>query len=398
MTSKHRLRSVLRIEVTCADIPLLIKRITDAGIALYSITQIDLLTVSIEIQRRDYNAFCIMLRNSGATFKITKSSGIYWYIKRFSARPVLLWGLALVLMMTMFLPGRVLFVSVDGNTTISAKLIIEKAEECGISFGALRRTVRSEQVKNELLSALPQLQWAGVNTYGCVAVISVSERAIAQEEPSNNEISSIIATRDGIIQSCTVTRGNALCKTGQAVKAGELLVSGYTDCGLLIRAVKAEAEIYALTERKINVISPIEYAMKATPLGTISKYSLKIGKNRINFYKGSGILDASCDKMYKEYYLTLPGGFQLPVALVVQTWITHGGTVSDVSAESDALYLRDFAKEYLISQMVGGAIINESRCDEYIDGTWSLSGEYLCLEMIGQAQSEEIIGNNGKTD
>ena len=36
--------------------------------------------------------------------------------------------------------------------------------------------IRSEKVKNSLLQRIPQLQWAGINTDGCVAVISVREK------------------------------------------------------------------------------------------------------------------------------------------------------------------------------------------------------------------------------
>lgn len=38
-------------------------------------------------------------------------------------------------------------------------------------------------MKNALLSAIPELQWAGVNTYGCRAVISVRERTLPERKP-----------------------------------------------------------------------------------------------------------------------------------------------------------------------------------------------------------------------
>ena len=88
-------------------------------------------------------------------------------------RPVLLAGLGILFLLAMYLPSRVLFIRVEGNMQIPDRQILAAAEECGIRFGASRREVRSEKVKNALLSSVPQLQWAGVNTAGCVATISV---------------------------------------------------------------------------------------------------------------------------------------------------------------------------------------------------------------------------------
>jgi hypothetical protein len=46
------------------------------------------------------------------------------------------------------------------------------------------------------------------------------------------------------------------------------------------------------------------------------RYSILLGKKRINFYKGSGIYDGSCVKMVSQYHLTLPGDYVLPVTVV----------------------------------------------------------------------------------
>ena len=64
-------------------------------------------------------------------------------------------------------------------------------------------------------------------------------------------------SRDGFIVSATVTRGNFLCRVGQSVKAGQVLISGYTDCGICIQATRAEGEIYAQTSRDFAAVTPL---------------------------------------------------------------------------------------------------------------------------------------------
>jgi hypothetical protein len=169
------------------------------------------------------------------------------------------------------------------------------------------------------------------------------------------------------------------------VTKGQVLISGYTDCGLSIRADRAEGEIMAQTNRQISAVTPDFQLTKGSIIRSEKKFSLIIGKNRINFYKDSGILDTTCVKMYSENYMTLPGSFYLPVILLTEEWIYYDLTESEtVDAET---VLLDFADRYLASQMIAGQILHRS---EAVDGN-VLEGEYACLEMIGQVRYEESL-------
>ena len=327
-----------------------------------------------------------------------RRGGLYWAFKGFLRRPVLLIGLMIFIALAMYLPSRVLFIQVEGNTTIPTRLILEKSEECGITFGASRRNVRSEKMKNALLEAIPELQWAGINTSGCVATITVRERSIKDDQGVSKGVGSIVAIRDGVIAECTVTKGTPACKVGQAVKAGEVLVSGYTDCGFCIKATKAEGEVYAFTQRELTVSTPENWQIRGAETRQVKKYAVIIGKNRINFYKDSGILDDRCDKMYKESYITLPGGFQLPVILVTEVWTYHTNDEITLDQERAAATLSNFAQTYLAQHMIAGRILMETENISSEDGTFYLQGNYACHEMIGQVRSEEIIKPDGNND
>ena len=275
---------------------------------------------------------------------------------------------------------------------------METAEQCGIRFGASRREVRSEKVKNKLLALIPELQWAGVNTAGCVAVISVNERSMADQKEPISGVSSIVAVRDGIIRECTVTKGNPLCKVGQAVKAGEILVSGYTDCGISIKVTQAEADILAQTQHILTAMTPTNVSARTQIREENTRYSIVFGKKLINFYNDSGISDATCVKMYDIAYLTLPGGFELPVALVKERLIYYN--FKDVSLTDDESFdwMEDFSKSYIQQQMIAGQILQEQASMELDNGICRLRSQYQCLEMIGRIQHEGIIQNNGKNN
>ena len=231
----------------------------------------------------------------------------------------------------------------------------------------------------------------GINTSGCVATISVRERQRTDETPQIQGVTSIVATRDGIVREITVTGGSAACKTGQEVKAGQVLISGYTDCGISIRAERAKGEVYAQTSHEISCIMPCFAAQRGEQVATIRKKGLIIGKNRINFSQDSGILDTGCVKMYEENYVTLPGGFVLPIAIVTETYIYYEDRESVAMGDLEDTTLPQLAESYLNSQMIAGRIVNSDVNISQQKDALLLNGNYECLEMIGQERLEEII-------
>jgi hypothetical protein len=189
-----------------------------------------------------------------------------------------------------------------------------------------------------------------------------------------------------------VLRGTPLCKIGDGVKAGQILVSGYKDYGIAQQLSYAEAEIYGETERHLVIAAPNDAYFRAEVSGQETKYSLILGKKQINFYKGSGISPASCVKMYERTYLILPGGFVLPIALVKQTTTYY--RMEQKGAE-DMSYLPKYAEEYLHSQMIAGTILHKEEETESCEGVYNYIGAFNCLEIVGRIKNEELIKKNG---
>lgn len=384
---------MVEVELTSADPAGCLRAINAAGITVYHARQEGDLTLKFSLHRSDYQKLRLLTKRRGERLSFDRRSGLYWIFRKLPERPVLLAGIVLLIALSLFLPTRVLFIQVEGNAAIPTRLILEGAEDCGITFGASRREVRSEKMKNALLQAIPELQWAGINTSGCTAVISVRERTEPEEQPQKSGVSSIVAARDGVIHEMTVTKGNPVCKVGQAVKEGQVLVSGYTDLGICIRATQAEAEIFADTQRSLTAVFPSNYEQRTEITRQEKKYGLLIGKNRINFYKGSGISDTSCDKMYSEYFMTLPGGFRLPVALVVEEWTYYDQTSITIDESTAGRVLSDFSSGYLTQHMVAGCIDSRSELLEESEGAYRQHGIYACFEMIGKTRLEENLEN-----
>lgn len=394
MTIWNFLAGTVEVEMTAAEPERELSTISQSGIALFGVRHEKELVCSFTIRRSDYARLAALCQKDGQSLAIVRKRGIFDSLAALRMRKMLIVGMGTLLFSAFFLPTRILFVRVEGNSRIPENRIIRAAEDSGICFGASRKNVRSEKVKNALLDAVPQLQWAGVNTSGCTAVISVRERAVSREEPESSGVSSIVADRDGYILSCTVTQGTAQVQPGQSVQNGQTLISGYTECGICIQATQAKGEIIAQTHRELTALAPVSCLQRTGSTGISRRLSLLLGKKRIFFWKGSGISDAGCGRMYKQYDFTLPGGFRLPAALCVDTYQNYN--LAD--GESETSLLGTFARQYLKAQMVAGQIQSGTQTITHSEDTLRLNGSYICTESIGKVKPEQIGETDDKTN
>ncbi len=384
------------VRITGADIPAILRISTQQGIQVFNVIWENDLEITLQMTWTDFARMQKIVRKKGAELELLQTAGIYFRAVRLFRRPVLSLGMLLVLAMTLWIPSKILFVQVQGNSTLRTEEILCAAESCGISFGASRREVRSERTKNELTQALPQLQWVGVNTAGCVAVISVREGPDGDHKEERAVVSNVVASRDGIILTANATAGQLMCIPGQAVTQGQVLISGYQDLGLVLRSVRAQGEIYAKTVRRFTLVYPSSYYLDTGDSCVERRISLLVGKKRINLSKGSSIYATGCDKIYKEYYIVLPGGFVLPLGLAVERFERRTQeTYSLPSCQGQILSASD---RIVLESMIAGTITDRRFAILETEGFWQLTAAYLCTEMIGRDRPEELNYSYGENN
>ena len=381
----------IEFTATGADLSSFLDICLKNGVELHGVRYIDEMSVRFILQWK----YCIKLRRISEKLSVdlvaTGKNGIFWSLVFLLKRPCLVTGVLALFILTLWLPTKVLFVEVEGNQKLPSKLVLEAAAQCGIDFGAARGYVRSEKVKNSLLEKIPQLQWAGINTSGCVAVISVREREEIVDSQDGFAYGNIVAAKDGIVLDCTVEKGDLVCKVGQAVQSGQVLVSGYRDNGLTITATKPIAEVYAMTVRECRLISPDISYKREVRKHTEINYYLQIGEKYIKFNNSSGIYDTTCVKIYDKKVLILPGGFHLPISLVKVTNEYYTLACPKDDEIVDHNWMQQAQQSYLLSIMTAGRVLSYESSVMQENGYSLLTGTYRCVEMIGQFKQEEIV-------
>ena len=173
------------------------------------------------------------------------------------------------------------------------------------------------------------------------------------------------------------------------IEPGDVLVSGaVTDLGGGVRPVCARADIRARTRQVLTGQTALTETEKQPAHGARTRWALRVGKKRINFYQNSGISDAECDKIIYEYPFAIRGVFTLPFSLVrerVQPYRTADTPVSEDAARASL-------EQALLQQLretigADGAIISYETAAETTGNVLTVTLTAECEQEIGRAQA-----------
>lgn len=225
--------------------------------------------------------------------------------------------------------------------------VMAALEDCGVELGAFWPAFSQDLIRNEMLLRLPELRWMTVNLRGCTAEILLRPDYEKPETVEEEECCKIVADRAGVVTELRALRGKALAEVGTAVFPGEILIDGeaagrFESHG----AVRAMGSVRALCWHEITASAPLERRLWQEEARSWSRWSLIVGKRRINFFKGYSICPDSCVKMTEEVSLSLPGLFSVPLSLRKESF-----SEPDCQAVSDE-ELRGELEEFLHEELL----------------------------------------------
>ena len=200
---------------------------------------------------------------------------------------------------------------------------------------------------------------------------------------------SIYAAATGVILHMDVYAGEARVAPGAAVEPGDVLVSGAVyDLGGGVRPVCARAEIRARTRQELTGQIALTESEKQSARGGRTRWALRVGKKRINFYQNSGISNAECDKITCEYPFAIRGVFALPFSLVRERVQPYRTASVPVSADAARAALEQALLQQL-RETIGadGTILAYETAAEVTGGVLTVTLTAECEQEIGRAQA-----------
>ncbi|MCR5663855.1 MAG: sporulation protein YqfD [Oscillospiraceae bacterium] len=314
---ERKWRGELSVEISGAETERVLNACLNEGVALFRPRKKDAFTLTAGLFEDDREALEAICARSGCELRVKSSKGGSRNRKLFRRRRFFLLPIFLLLASMAASSLFIWEIRTVGAETLAQGEILRALEECGVHSGTYRLSLDADRVRDEMLLKMPELAWITVNVHGSVAEVILVPRSEKPELFRPDEPVSLVASRGGIVRKVSVYSGRSLVSVGQTVVEGELLVSSELDslCGES-RLEHAAGEIWADTWYEITEVRPAETAEKRPDGAPLSRFALKIGNRRVNFYFDSGKALDSCDKITWEFVCGIPGLFSLPLRFV----------------------------------------------------------------------------------
>ncbi len=222
-------------------------------------------------------------------------------------------ALLLALIYYVFISRYVWDVRISGNEELSSYAVMAQLADAGLDTGSEWSSLSLDKVEGEVLATSENIGWLNINRRGNVAYVTVKEKNVPKQIIDMGGYSNIVAKEDCVIEEIRVKQGIAMVKSGDTVRAGELLISGVIPSELGGGLVRAEGEVLGRVYREISVEVPRSESVNIGGDEHLIEHSVKIFNFSINIFKKYGNSYDGCAIIEDTEECVLFGEFRIPV-------------------------------------------------------------------------------------
>ena len=363
------------------------------GVGFWGLVWLDGQTLELKVARRDARKVRALAEKVGCEASAKGRKGVPFFLADFRRRYALVIGLVLSLAAAGVLSQFILTVEVSGNETIPSAVILAELSRQGVRPGTYGPGLDLRRISQEALRRIDGLSWMSVNLHGTRAEVLVRERSPAPELRDETTPAHIVAAADGILEDVEVLEGQALFREGQAVLAGEVVISGvvdlkepqYATVDAGQRLVHARGSVWASTYRTLEACIPLEAQTKVYTGEGETAWALTVLGHTFNFFGKGSISAAGYDKMTTTHILTLPGGREMPLALTETEYRAYETQSAAIETAAAQALLEERLLERL-EELIGedGSVLSTVFSVREGDGLLTVTLKARCREQIGR--------------
>ncbi len=317
--------------------------------------------------------------------------GLFHILGRYKKRAGLFVG-AIVFAATVYISGLFVWeINITGKTSVPRREITELLAAHGLEVGSYIPSLDLDAIKNRALIDSDTLSWMAVNINGTSVNIVVREIEGESEETAKKSPANLVAICDGQIEMLEVYEGQPTVNVGDAVRAGELLVSGIVGTDITDpRYLHAQGKIWARTTKTVRVEIPLEYEKKVYTGEVKRQKTIKFFAKNINLFINSGNLSENYDKIEREDPLTFFGRFTVPVSILTEEYREYTYQTFN-RTETEAVKLAYAELSLAVNDALRGAeLLKKTVTAGFSDQSYVIECELYCIEDIATVAEFEI--------
>ena len=255
-------------------------------ILIWNIKKIDGIKVELNVGIKDFKELIKIAKKTQCKIKIKAKSGLPFIFHKYRRRKIFICLLLIIFLLIGFSTRFIWNIEIIVQDCENLENIEEDLYNSGLIVGKKKKDIDTNVIINQIRLKRNDISWIGININGTNAVVKIVKADKAPEIIDENDYCNIVARKSGVIQKIVAQNGTIKVKEGDLVRQGDILIEGvmigkYTEKRYVHSIGEIKAKVWYTESMKIsyNINKKVETGNKE------KKYSIKINKFKINFYK-----------------------------------------------------------------------------------------------------------------
>ncbi len=169
------------------------------------------------------------LRKTGCRFRITAKKGLPFTVYKYRRRACFAVGFAFFFILLFFMSQFVWLIEIDGNSAVSDSELLDFFKKQGVYLGVNKHKINVTELKEGIRENFPQISWVSITQNGTRLLVDMAENVKNTDILDYSAPCDIISIRDCVVTDIIAQNGTPKIMAGDAVKAGDVLISAEFD-------------------------------------------------------------------------------------------------------------------------------------------------------------------------
>lgn len=338
--------------------------------------------LTAEVRIKAYKSLHRIAFSHGGKVKIFKRKGFPFLLSPLVNRWGIFVGIVYFVIFISFMGGFVWNITVSGNNRITEVKIVDYLAKNGFKIGTRWDSIDKEQLELSIMADFEDVAWISINKIGSTASIEINETVNKPKIVDHKKTTNVKAAKDGVIVRLEVFDGWAAVQEGDAVTAGDLLISGVRESEIDKKNHYAHAYGSVLAEVddeisiNINRNQDEQISAYSKDYNSLFLFGMEIP---LYFQKDKGNAEETTDKTYLAI-----NSYRLPVGIIKRHCdYFKTQTVSISDKELEALAKSELEKKKKAELQDCKILSEKVNLDIREDGC-TITGKYKYIQDIGE--------------
>ncbi|WP_297713512.1 sporulation protein YqfD [Clostridium sp.] len=213
------------VEIKILNTEKLLNLFWTKNIRVYKVKKRDFATLILEIDYLNYAEVKALVESLGGRINIIKSAGFVFFLGNVKKKLSLVIGGIMFLCIIYYLSTYIWAIEVDVQQNIPPFEIRKQLNSIGIKPGIAKNSIDVKEIEKQLENMSSEILWLRVRVEGSTLKVVIEEKINPPQEQSY-EYGNLVATMEGEVKRVYTFAGRAKVKSGQLVKAGDVVIEG----------------------------------------------------------------------------------------------------------------------------------------------------------------------------